>query len=219
MYAYFCYNTILEIFLHITYLVRRVENPIGPQTRPDYTQTLDKLMSNKEAQHLNGGLPIKQERLDSGSVKQESTDNISLSAAIEERFHNIEQHLNMQKLLNPKNIHHRLKAIENRILHLESISPEYKHFVVINAIMCSEVVNSFSFSKQFDGNSGNLRRIESDRNSMQSKQNKFKIYTVEDLDNIIGQMQRQQQQQLKTVVESDEDFMETAKVKTEVLSS
>lgn len=69
---------------------------------------------------------IKNEQLNNDNARKPSI----LSYVLEERFANIEQHLNLPKDINPKNIHHRLKAIESRILHLESISPEYKHFVV-----------------------------------------------------------------------------------------
>lgn len=46
-----------------------------------------------------------------------------------ERLENAENYLNLPTSI-PKNIYTRLKDIENRILHLETVSPEYNHFLV-----------------------------------------------------------------------------------------
>ncbi|KAK1158854.1 MAP3K12-binding inhibitory protein 1-like [Acipenser oxyrinchus oxyrinchus] len=80
--------------------VTRVINTYGPQTRPD-----------------RGGEPC---------VKPSSVPIDCGSPAIEERLQNIEAHL---KLTTggpvPLNIYQRLKILEDRILELEGLSPEY----------------------------------------------------------------------------------------------
>ncbi|XP_034531125.1 MAP3K12-binding inhibitory protein 1 isoform X2 [Notolabrus celidotus] len=47
------------------------------------------------------------------------------NAAIEERLHNIETHLKLPKGPVPLSVYHRLKKLEDRILELEGLSPEY----------------------------------------------------------------------------------------------
>ncbi|MBN3283667.1 MBIP1 protein, partial [Polyodon spathula] len=80
--------------------VTRVINTYGPQTRPD-----------------RGGEPC---------MKPSSVPIACGSPAIEERLQNIEAHL---KLTTggpvPLNIYQRLKILEDRILELEGLSPEY----------------------------------------------------------------------------------------------
>uniref|UniRef100_A0A1A9W2Q8 Molybdopterin synthase catalytic subunit n=1 Tax=Glossina brevipalpis TaxID=37001 RepID=A0A1A9W2Q8_9MUSC len=99
--------------------VRRVENSYGPQTRPDYLQTLDKLMTQQ-----------------SNDFDVKSKQNTrTLPRGLQERLENIEEHLNIS---HTGNLYRRIKAIENRLLHLESISPEYKHFVLQYAPTDSE---------------------------------------------------------------------------------
>lgn len=48
---------------------------------------------------------------------------------IEERLVNVERFLNL-KTDDVRNIYERIKKIEDRILHLETVSPEYNHFLV-----------------------------------------------------------------------------------------
>lgn len=60
-------------------------------------------------------------------IKQEYQLN-DTSAAVTERLTNAESHL---QLTTPHtSVHERLKAIENCILYLETVSPEYTHFMV-----------------------------------------------------------------------------------------
>lgn len=49
--------------------------------------------------------------------------------AIEERLSIAEKYLGVRKPV-PKSVYERLKNVEDRLLHLESISPEYKDFWV-----------------------------------------------------------------------------------------
>ena len=63
----------------------------------------------------------------SSSMKEYSLqDNCPPGA--EERLINVEKHLNINK--SSANVFSRLKAVEDRILYLESISPEYFYFEV-----------------------------------------------------------------------------------------
>lgn len=92
--------------------VHRVKNITGPQTT-NYKIALDKLMEH--------GTSVK--------IKPDpDMPNQPLSCGIQERILNAENHLNIQ--LPNKTVFERLKAIEERILHLETLSPEYSHFLV-----------------------------------------------------------------------------------------
>lgn len=98
-----------------------MENNTGPQIRPNYLNTLDKLMN-----------PIEKDNLGEDSKQHNFNEDGSLKLrypTIFQRLENIEEHINLphSKI---KNIYHRLKVIEDRILYLESISPEYRHFLV-----------------------------------------------------------------------------------------
>lgn len=48
-----------------------------------------------------------------------------LTPAIQERLQNMEQHLGIDKQPVPEDVHARIKTLEDRILYLESVSPEY----------------------------------------------------------------------------------------------
>lgn len=61
-------------------------------------------------------------------VPAQSTANTKLypTPAIQERLQNMEKHLGLVKEQPvPQDVYERLKLLEDRILHLESISPEY----------------------------------------------------------------------------------------------
>lgn len=76
-----------------------------------YTDALDKLMELRSPR----------------KIKQEHQLN-EQSASITERLENVESHL---QLTTPSiSVYERLKAIENKILYLETVSPEYNHFMV-----------------------------------------------------------------------------------------
>lgn len=92
-------------------LVHRVRNEYGPQTNTEeYTGTLDKLMFTSP-----------------NKIKQETPSVVP--SRIEERLKNAERFLNI-KTDGLQNIYKRIKNIEDRILHLETVSPEYNHFLV-----------------------------------------------------------------------------------------
>jgi len=88
-------------------LVSRVENDVGPQTEDP--SVLAKAKTNlhndkfKEPKYSNGGFQC--------------------PSGAQERLQNVERHLGMET--NTGDVLSRLKAIEDRILFLESISPEY----------------------------------------------------------------------------------------------
>ncbi|XP_031626998.1 molybdopterin synthase catalytic subunit [Contarinia nasturtii] len=94
--------------------VHRVKNESGPQTT-NYKGALDKLMENNS--------PIK--------IKPDpDMPSKTLSSGIEERISNAETHLNiMTTNVTTKTVFERLKAIEEKILYLETLSPEYSHFL------------------------------------------------------------------------------------------
>lgn len=94
--------------------VHRVKNETGPQSM-NYKTALDKLMENNS--------PIK--------IKTDPDANTkTLSSGIQERIMNAEAHLNLRHNPSTKTVFERLKAIEDRILYLETVSPEYSHFFV-----------------------------------------------------------------------------------------
>lgn len=85
--------------------VRRVNNNYGPQVRPDYSHQLSKLMPTHSSNNL-------------------SEDTLSRYS----RLKSIESYMCMNSDDNDS-IMTRIKNIENRILLLESSSPEYKNIV------------------------------------------------------------------------------------------
>ncbi|XP_037945251.1 molybdopterin synthase catalytic subunit [Teleopsis dalmanni] len=110
--------------------VRRSKNLHGPQTKPDYQNTLRKLMSSPIKEKY-----IKQEFLENN----QSMPNVNVEVKreipepIQERLINLERHLNIaydtQSENGTKMIYERLKNIEDRLLQLEALSPEYTHFI------------------------------------------------------------------------------------------
>ncbi|XP_061172850.1 MAP3K12-binding inhibitory protein 1-like [Saccostrea echinata] len=58
-------------------------------------------------------------------VKKEPVEDPSFSAGIEERLQNIETHLKLDKREQRTDLFTRVKKMEERILYLESLSPEY----------------------------------------------------------------------------------------------
>lgn len=94
--------------------IHRVKNEFGPQT-DNYTSALDKLMTNAS--------PVK--------IKPDPDvpTPVAVPQSINERIVNTEKFLNLPTAAT-KSIFERLKVIENRILYLETLSPEYGHFLV-----------------------------------------------------------------------------------------
>jgi hypothetical protein len=64
-----------------------------------------------------------------GDVKPGVKDGTAGPMGLEERLSNAERHLKLHGPV-PKDIYSRLKQIEDRILHLEGLSPEYFQFWV-----------------------------------------------------------------------------------------
>lgn len=94
--------------------VHRVKNEYGPQTTT-YKGALDKLMENVS--------PVK--------IKPDPDGPTVVPFSIQERITNAEAHLNLSvDHLKTKSIVERIKAIEDKILYLETLSPEYSHFLV-----------------------------------------------------------------------------------------
>lgn len=92
--------------------VHRVINEYGPQTT-NYKNALDKLMENTP------------------QIKSDPDAIAVIPINIQERLTNIESHLNIptnRSII--KSIFDRIKIVENKILYLEALSPEYTHFLV-----------------------------------------------------------------------------------------
>lgn len=86
----------------------RAENTWGPQTKIDLPSGSDS-------------------KLNAGSSQV-------FSSGIEERITDVENHLNIIKPIS-SDVYSRLKKIEEKIMELESISPEYAVFWVTNIIL------------------------------------------------------------------------------------
>lgn len=99
--------------------VHRVKNEFGPQTT-NYKTALDKLMD------------VSSTTTATGIIKSDPDEPVKpLCVGIQERLVNAEAHLNLNDSnKSTKSIFERLKAIEDRILYLETLSPEYSHFLV-----------------------------------------------------------------------------------------
>lgn len=96
----YCYDTRFNFFFCA---VHRVENIVGPQTQPfDACNSFD------------------------GPELRPAIANCPPGA--EERLKNAEHYLGINK--SSLDVFQRLKAIEDKILYLESVSPEYFDFVV-----------------------------------------------------------------------------------------
>jgi hypothetical protein len=108
--------------------VRRVLNPWGPQTRGNnpgcmgynnlqdlVTMLLKQNVSEESSNHQLG------------NIESYMSDGINCTVGFEERLKNAECYLKLHGPV-PKDIYSRLKQIEDCILYLERISPEYFHF-------------------------------------------------------------------------------------------
>jgi molybdopterin synthase catalytic subunit len=76
-----------------------------------------------------GPQTIDQSSLRRGLVNNANLNSINDHPILNERISASEHRMGINKPV-PKDIYERLKNIEDRILHLESISPEYKQFWV-----------------------------------------------------------------------------------------
>jgi hypothetical protein len=107
-----------------------VLNPWGPQTRGidpgsmGCTNPQDPV-STLLKQNINEG----SSKYHQGDVKLDVKDGMAGPVGIEERLSNAECHLKLHGPV-PRDIYSRLKQIEDRILYLEGLSPEYFHFWV-----------------------------------------------------------------------------------------
>ncbi|XP_021926052.1 molybdopterin synthase catalytic subunit isoform X2 [Zootermopsis nevadensis] len=109
--------------------VRRVLNTWGPQTRGIDPGSMGCTNPQDPVSTL-----FKQDVNDESSkcledVKPDVKDGMTGPVGLEERLNNAECHLKMHGPM-PRDIYSRLKQIENRILHLEGLSPEYFQFWV-----------------------------------------------------------------------------------------
>ncbi|XP_037806304.1 molybdopterin synthase catalytic subunit-like [Lucilia sericata] len=149
--------------------VKKVENNIGPQMRPDYLNALDKLMVPIERKKLE----LQKQCSSHRSIKEEHM--MLKYPTIIERLENIEEHINVPQS-NVKNIYQRIKAIEDRILYLESISPEYRHFLVEKS--------------QIGETSNNLESLNETIQPAGLLAYDRKMYSVTDIDTIINSFEK-----------------------------
>lgn len=96
--------------------VHRVKNETGPQTT-NYKTALDKLMENSSPVKIKPDPDLPTKPLPIGL------------SGLDERITCAETHLNIVNS-STKSIFERLKKIEDKILYLETLSPEYSHFLV-----------------------------------------------------------------------------------------
>ncbi|XP_059226202.1 molybdopterin synthase catalytic subunit-like [Stomoxys calcitrans] len=140
--------------------IRKTDNKMGPQMQHDYLYALDNLMESSAIPQ------IKQENLHDWQCATD-TKQILL-----ERARNIEEHLNIRDC-GKKNIYQRLKLIEDRLLYLESISPEYRHVLFAKPIESKDsTIASETYSAGL-------------KHSPNVKRGPCKVYDIAEIDQII----------------------------------
>lgn len=99
-----------------------------------------------------------------------------LNEGLQERLRNAEAFMNLPPVTSMKTTYERLKIIEDRILYLEAVSPEYKHFVVIHffLFMQPNVFNKIFFSIKQKANGGDFQQ--------KSSKIQKKVYSAMDID-------------------------------------
>lgn len=101
-----------------------MKNEYGPQTQQNYTNALDKLMTAPE-----NCVIVKQRKAQHSNIDLQTREISSLcNSALNERLDELEQTINLKPI--SSDIYKRIKAIESRIIYLETVSPEYKKFLV-----------------------------------------------------------------------------------------
>lgn len=77
-----------------------------------------------------GHLKLKQALNETGPEdRTEDTGNAGSFSGIKERLQDVQAFFRNEDFPLPKDIYKRLKAIENEVQHLKTISPEYSHYV------------------------------------------------------------------------------------------
>lgn len=104
--------------------MHRVKNEFGPQTQQNYTNALDKLMQP----HPVAGDIRQRKEIDPVDAPKRNTIQSGNNAALNERLDELEQTINLKPV--SSDVYKRIKAIESRIIYLETVSPEYNKFMV-----------------------------------------------------------------------------------------
>lgn len=140
-------STVYRIKGSSTHLqIDRVKNEIGPQTTTNSLNALNKLMESQTPEKHKSTVT--------------NTSTTRCPDGVEERLTNAEHFLNLPKATN-KSVFERLKSIENRILFLESISPEYNRFsVIIFDSNLSTIENKINFSISDEANQSRRQFVE-----------------------------------------------------------
>lgn len=95
---------------------------------------------------------------------------------IEERLKNLESQLSLDKPT-PKTIYKRLKMLEDRLLLLESISPEYIQFWVI--LSCIQQNVTIIITSLFQ-----------DKTNLPHKSVKKKVFSLKEIDELISEVEK-----------------------------
>lgn len=108
--------------------VRRVLNPWGPQTRGIDPGSMGCTNPQDPVSVLfKQNVREESSKHQVGNVKPDVSAGMNCPVGLEERLQNAECHLKLHGPV-PKDIYSRLKQIEDRILYLEGLSPEYFQF-------------------------------------------------------------------------------------------
>lgn len=119
--------------------VSRVAHAYGPQTRP----------------HL-----IRAENVKVDTFFQRSPQKRDKNEGLEERLHNMESFLRLRQGQRvPENVYERIKVLEERILHLESISPEY-FSITPTAFKRQRLSQSMSEDTDLDDINNRIKQLE-----------------------------------------------------------
>ncbi|XP_067634776.1 molybdopterin synthase catalytic subunit [Eurosta solidaginis] len=151
--------------------IGRVTNLDGPQTtRPNYLGALDNLMGS------DGGAPSAHTKT---AVKEEK--NSIDDTVLKKRIETVEQHL-FHSSNDHLPVHMRLKAIEDRLLRLESISPEYYHFML-------DATNNTKNSDKGDINANKQAKAKHEQDNAAVVGHKVHKYSVNELNSLIQEIQ------------------------------
>lgn len=84
-------------------------------------------------------------------INDKKLDETQISTGVQERLDNAEKFLGLTPV--SKDVYERIQQIENRIFYLETVSPEYNHFLVSPGIIVSRktVTNESIFRVQHKG--------------------------------------------------------------------
>ncbi|ROL18750.1 MAP3K12-binding inhibitory protein 1 [Anabarilius grahami] len=114
-----------EIERRISAFIERKQLEINENNVREFCNVID---CNQVTRVINTyGPQTRGARAELGDQPQGSISRDCGNPAIEERLHNMESHLKLPPSPVPQSVYQRLKKLEDRILELEGLSPEYFH--------------------------------------------------------------------------------------------